>query len=946
MDSKNLSKRERFSRLIDKLRTKSYSVIDSLWSKLLKKSYLLLSFLVPVVIISVVFIVLGVFPYGNNSILTLDMNGQYVYFFEQFRDIITGKASFYYTFERSLGGEFLGYYTYYLASPLSLIVGLFPNDMVTEAIAFMMIIKTGLCGLTFSVYLDKTKKRNIPAFIMFSTMYALCSYATIFQSNTMWMDALIYLPLIALGIEAIIKEGKFKLFTISLALAIWSNYYIGYMICIFVVLYFFFFILSNKDRDVNLLNERKHFLKSLGRITLFSLIAVMLAGAVIVSAYYSLQFGKMDLQNNSFNPDLRFDIFNLVAKLFINSFDTIRGEGTPNIYAGTLMLLMVPVYFLSKKISTREKIGYIVLCAIFVASFTINTLDLVWHGFQMPIWLNYRYSFMFSFILLIMAYKGFEHLPEVSGKSVGVISVFLVLVLAIIQKTVKLTRYIGGNQEQVTPSYETIWASILLIAIYLIVILVVKKVKAKQIVTLVLTLVVCVEAYASTLYNWTAEIQDAGWASRNVYRSFVNETEIVATTLKLADPTFHRVEKGFSRKPNDNLAIDIKGISEFTSTFNMGARDFLQKLGYHANSQTTTYLTGNELSESILGIKYVIQNNKKDENGALTNKVSNLYNFVEISDDIVIYQNPYALPIAYSVDNMIKQLTLKEENLTALEYGETMLDYMLGGDSEGVHEKCDYTISFENCGKVVDEDGKGTSYSRYSSSKDASFTFKVVAEIDGEIQMFLPTLYNTEATCHVNGELLCTLFQPDTYKVLSLGQYKKGETVNVKLTFNANRIYLLNQGDYFIQLSEDKFESMSTTLKEGGLNVTSYSDTKIVGTIKDTSRDVVFTTIPYDSCWRVLVDGKRVDTYKCVESMLAFDLPTETDGVYDVVMEYEPMQWYIGMTITLLGMGGFIVLAILEKKRLWIFAPAKNPKYTDEASVSIQAENLNNGDLK
>lgn len=941
MNSNTTNKKELFTQLLDKVRTKSYSLIDSLWKMLLKKSYLFLSFLVPVVIISIVFIVLGVFPYGNNSILTLDMNGQYVYFFEQFRDIITGKSSFYYTFERSLGGEFLGYYTYYLASPLSLIVGLFPSDMLTEAIAFMMIIKTGLSGFTFSVYLDKTKKRNIPAYIMFSTMYALCAYATIFQSNTMWMDALIYLPLISLGIEAIVKEGKFKLFTISLALAIWSNYYIGYMICIFVVLYFFFFILSNKDKDINLLNERKHLLKSLGRIALFSLVAVMMAGAVIASAYYSLQFGKMDLQDNSFDPNLRFDILNLVTKLFINSFDTIRAEGTPNIYAGTLMLLMVPVYFLSKKIPTREKVGYIVLCAIFVASFTINTIDLIWHGFQMPIWLNYRYSFMFSFILLIMAYKGFEHLPEVSGKSIGVVSILLALTLAIIQKTVTLTRYIGGNQTQVTPSYETIWASILLIAVYLIVILVAKKVKAKQIVTLALVFVVGIEAYASTLYNWTGEIQDAGWSSRNVYRSFVNETEIVATTLKLADPTFHRVEKGFARKPNDNLAIDIKGISEFTSTFNMGARDFLKKLGYHANSQTTTYLTGNELSESILGIKYVIQNNQKDDDGELTNKVSNLYDFVEISDDIVIYQNPYALPIAYSVDNMIKNLTLNADNLTALEYGETMLDHMLGGKSEGVHEKCDYTITYENCGKVVDEDGKGTSFSRYASSKDASFTFKVVAEIDGEIQMFLPTLYNTQATCHVNGELLCTLFQPDTYKVLSLGEYKKGDIVNVKLTFDANRIYLLNQGDYFIQLSKDKFENMSTTLNEGGLNVTSYSDTKIVGTIKDTSHDVVFTTIPYDSCWRVLVDGKRVDTYKCVESMLAFDLPKETDGEYDIVMEYVPMQWYIGMTITLLGIGGFIVLAILEKKRLWIFAPCKNPKYTDQAPVITS-----NGDLK
>lgn len=947
MESKSTKASASF--FLDKVRGKTYSFVDKLWQRLLKKSYLLLCFLTPVVLISVVFMVLGVFPYGNNSILTLDMNGQYVYFFEQFRDIITGKASLFYTFERSLGGEFLGYYTYYLASPLSIIVGFFPGDMITEAIAFMMIIKTGFSGLTFSIYLDKTKKKNIPAFIMFSTMYALCSYATIFQSNTMWMDALIFLPLIALGIEGIIKEGKFKLFTISLALAIWSNYYIGYMICIFVVLYFFFYIASHPDKEINLLNEKYHFVKSLGRIALFSIVAVMLAGAVVVSAYYSLQFGKVDLQDNSFAPDLRFDILDLVTKLFICSFDTIRGEGTPNIYAGTLMLIMLPVYFISKKIPTREKVGYILLCAIFVLSFSINTIDLIWHGFQMPIWLNYRYSFMFSFILLIMAYKGYEGLSEVSGKTLGVISVSFAVLLAIIQKTVTLTRYIGGEQKQITPDYELIWATLLLLAVYFVLFLIQKKVKAKQIVTLAITLAVCIEAYSSTLYNWTAEIQDAGWASRNVYRSFVNETEIVATTLKLADPTFHRVEKGFSRKPNDNLAIDIKGISEFTSTFNMGARDLLGKLGYNTNSQTTTYVTGNELSESILGIKYVIQNNKKDDDGTLTNKVSNLYDFVEISDDIVIYQNPFALPIAYSVDNMIKQFTLDYDNLTPLEYGEAMLSSMLGKKNQAVHEACKYTISYENCSQVVDEDGRGTSYSRHNSSRSASFTFNVVAQIDGDVQMFLPTLYNTKATCYVNGELFCTLFQSDTYKVLSLGSYKRGDKISVKVTFDAGRIYLLNQGDYFIQLSEDRFKSATDTLKEGGFNVTSYSDTKLVGTIKDTERDTVFTTIPYDACWQVSVDGKRVDTYKCVESMLAFDLPEETDGEYDVVMEYVPMQWYIGIAITTLGLAIFIVLVVLEKKKLWIFAPCKSPKYVDEKPVIITSspeKPTDNGDKK
>ena len=94
-----------------------------------EKGYYYLSFAVPIVVLYLVFICLGMFPFGSRSILTLDMDGQYVYFFEQIRDVYTGDASIFYTFERALGGEFLGYFTYYLASPLSLLVVIFPKTM-------------------------------------------------------------------------------------------------------------------------------------------------------------------------------------------------------------------------------------------------------------------------------------------------------------------------------------------------------------------------------------------------------------------------------------------------------------------------------------------------------------------------------------------------------------------------------------------------------------------------------------------------------------------------------------------------------------------------------------------------------------------------------------------------------------------------------------------------
>lgn len=154
-----------FSKFLDKINT---PFVQKVGNTLIEKKYLYPSFLLPIGIMLAVYAILGIYPFGARTILTLDMNAQYIYFFEQLRDVFLGNGSFLYTFERALGGEFFGFYTYYLASPLSLIIVLFPKKMITEAVMIMMLLKCGLSGFTFSIYLDSTRKKNTMAFTAFS----------------------------------------------------------------------------------------------------------------------------------------------------------------------------------------------------------------------------------------------------------------------------------------------------------------------------------------------------------------------------------------------------------------------------------------------------------------------------------------------------------------------------------------------------------------------------------------------------------------------------------------------------------------------------------------------------------------------------------------------------------------------------------------------------------
>lgn len=897
--------KEKFARFLDKINT---PFVQKVGNTLIEKKYLYPSFLLPIGIMLLVYAALGMYPFGSRTILTLDMNAQYIYFFEQFRDAMTGNGSFLYTFERALGGEFFGFYTYYLASPLSLIVVLFPEKMITEAVMLMMLLKCGFSGLTFAIYLDKTRKKNTMAFTAFSVMYALCAYATAYQSNTMWMDALIWLPLVTLSIERLVTDGKFKLFVITLALTIWSNYYIGYMVCIYVALYFFCFICAHPTDAINNVGETKHKLKSLARIAVCSAVAILICSLVILTAYYSLTFGKSSFQQSNFEPTLRFDFLDLFAKFFIGSYDTVRPDGLPNVYSGILMLIMIPVYFVSKKVTGREKTCFAVLCAVFIASFSVNTIDLVWHGFQMPVWLNYRYSFILTFILLIMAYKGFESYFDVEYKFIGGVGAVLILAMLVIQKTVTLTRYISGEKTDVMPDYEMIWLSVAFILIYLVVLYSVKHSKLKSTASVVLLTVVCIEAFSGSLINWAEEVSDVGWATRSSYRDYIDGIQPAVDSIYEQDSSFYRFEKTMFRKPNDNFALNIRGLSNSTSSLNKSSITLLKKLGFTARSHWSKYFSGNEAVDSILGVKYVITP-KEDTKGAVS--MSSLYNKLRDVGDYSIYENPYVLPIAYTVDPKIKEMILEDENIhSPFVFTNKLIGYMVGDESCEIFKSCNYyEYATRNCSAY--EGAGNIEYRRSSDSSTASFTYMVTAVSDGSIYMYLPSKFSTKVTFYVNDEKVNTFFEDDTYRIQNLGNYKAGDKIRVEFTFDHYRIYLYNDGPFFVQIDEEKLSSVMGSLKEGGYNIEKYSDTRFEGTVSSDSDKVMFTTIPYDEGWKVYVDGKKVDIYKTVDALLAFDI---SEGEHTVVMKYVPGVFVAGVCLSIFGIALFVAMCVMDKK--------------------------------
>ena len=874
-------------------------------------SYLLLAFLIPAVIMYVVYLAMEIHPFGDGSVLVLDLNGQYVYFFEALRNFVRGDASLLYSFSRALGGEFMGMYAYYLASPISYIVALFPTERMLEALLFIILLKTGLCGASFGYYLHKNSRvPNRFAVLAFATMYALCAYAVIYQNNIMWIDALICLPLITYGIEQLIKFRKYKLFVISLALGIISNFYIGYMLCIWVAIYYFYYFFSHNDGRNNPLQEKSHFLRSFIRIAFFSALAVAISALLILTAYYSLQFGKNDFSSPSWSLTENFDILDYLTKFLPGSYDTVRPEGLPNVYAGMLMLILIPVYFVSQKISAREKISSLLIIIFFSLCFICSPLDLIWHGFQRPNWLNYRYSFILVFFMLTLAYKGFGNLRHVGEKFILGIGAIITIFIVVAQKQ-EFETYIKSDNKLL--SLETVWLGILATVAFvalLCLLIKLKNVFKRESVCCVLVALVCVEIFCSSLACVNQHDKDVVYSGYKGYNSYLEEMRPIVEDIKEYDNTFFRVEKTNQRKLNDNLALGIRGLSNSTSTLNASTIKFLNQMGYASKSHWSKYLGGTPVNDSLLGIKYIISDTTP-ENLKFLDK----YYYSVLEDDVnIAYLNPHALSIAYGVDQSTQSFDM-EEYTSHFDRLNSLVGTMLGNNES---EELFVPLPIENTTLSNLSESNSAGHKRYyimDENKKGYIIFDITAQTYDEIFMHLPTGYQHEAAVRVNGISKGTVHGNETDRIISLGAYTPGEKITIQIMIDNeyNDLYLKEADNYFYYLDQQAFITAFEELSSNPQFITNEksTDDNIQGTITTEKEDqCVITTIPYDKGWHVYVDGEEISYTEALGAVIAFEIPEA--GAHTLQLKYKSSAVTYGLIISIGGIIAFLLVCIIE----------------------------------
>ncbi len=919
----------------------------------------LTAFLLPFLIMLGVYAALNKHPFGDGSVLTLDLQAQYVYYFEAIRRLLTEGGSWLYSFERTLGGEFMGIVAYYAASPFNLLFVVFPKNMMADAVMFVQLAKVGTMGLTFAYYLKKTRKTSDMLTICGALMYALSAYSVVELMNPMWLDAMVFLPLLVLGIEAMIRQRKFILYTVALVAIFVTNYYIGYMCAIFTFAYYLYYYFLVRDElpqnpGATEGNAVKRLFCSRGfetlmRFGVFSILAAVISAFMLWSAWHSLGFGKTDFSNPNFNFTFRFDFLDIFVKLLPGSYDTVRPNGLPMIYCGMLAVIAAPLFFMSKTITAKKKGLTAVLLLFFVVSFSINTIDLAWHGFSAPNWLNYRYSFLFSFVLVVMACDALRGLKKIPFKWLATVGTVIALLVLVVQKLGYTFAQAEGKTNDLDDA-KCIAVSLILIGVYLFILRFTQYDNMEKTGTLALAVIVCVEMFATSLITIVEVQSDVGTVRYDNYLSDDGKTEYysgyhgairrienVVNEILEKDTSLYRMESTVYRREggvNEPMAFGFNGISHSTSTLNASVIKFMETIGYASQSHWTKYIGGTPISDALLGIKYVItKNDKLDPNFyTVAAEGPEQYKFIPTENTIYAMQNTKALSLVYGVSPAVAEKLNDFNNppyRSALDMQNTLLNTMLSGIDtpnaiRGIYaapgvEDCRHTY-YSHSHDYIDENGEKqyapTKYHVFTpdaGKTEASIRYNFEAKADGPIYFHVSGVtfsgMSTDCQIYVNGSKVCNYFTNETWVIQNLGTFKKGDEVEIEIVFKNGILYFTRESDYmFYYIDHSAMNEALSQLEYASMYVEEHGNDYLKGTIDlPEGQELIFTTIPYDEGWKVTIDGEEAEPIKVLGTLMA--IPS-TAGLHELELIYRPDSAVYGGLLSVIGIVIFALLIV------------------------------------
>ncbi len=808
------------------------------------------SFIVPVVVMIIIFTQRGIFPFGEQSFLRTDMYHQYAPFFSEFRYKLSQGGSLFYSWDIGMGINFTALYAYYLASPLNWLLVLCPRSLVIEFMTYSIVLKIGLSGLSFAYYLRKHCGREDFGVAFFGIFYALSGYMAAYSWNIMWLDCILLFPLIVLGLERLVKEKKGLFYGVTLGLAILSNYYISIMICIFMVIYFLALLVLETGQG----KTRKDYAVSVGQFSMYSLLAGGLAAAVLIPEIYALRMTASAESTFPKTATSYFSIFDMIARHLGNVNTEIGLDHWPNIYCGVAVLILFLLYLSCRRIGVKEKTVYCGLLLIFFASFSINMLNFIWHGFHFPNSLPCRQSFIYIFLMLLMCYRVYTNLDEVPWKHMTMAFWGSVVFVLLAEKLVEDEDF----------KFYVYYGAILFLVLYggLLYLYKIKRINYGLLMILTLA-VVSIEAAVNTT------VTSVTTTSRTSYTKD-NEDVRKLTESLIPSSTFYRIEKVTRKTKNDGAWMNFPSVSLFSSTTNADLTRFFKELGCEGNTNAYSITGSTPLVDSLFSVRYGLYSSEQENQEMLE--------LVESSGETWLYRRLATLPVGFLVSSDL----------------ETDWQRDLGNPAEVQNNLCD-VIGADRALISLDGESYGT-------------TFRATPEEGGDYYVYISNKKVKEVKVKI-GDHSQTFKNVNRGFLLELGMCRAGEEIEIT---NEEGSENLNARIY--RFSDEGLKSVYQILNRFPLEITRWKDTKLEGEIRADRSGVLFTSIPYDKGWTIKVDGEKQESGKIFDTFLSVEL---SEGSHRISMSYEPEGLRTGAGISafsILCLAGIAVRGYRHRK--------------------------------
>ena len=827
-----------------------------------KKRPLLAAFCIPAAIMLAAVAYRRIYPFGDRCFLRVDLYHQYMPFFMELRRKLTEGGSLAFTWNGGLGVNFLALYAYYLASPVNWLLALCPEDAVIEFMTALIVIKTGLCGLSFAWYLKRHFHADGYETAAFAVFYALSGYMAAYQWNIMWLDCIVLAPVILLGLEELLLRRRPLLYCVSLACSILTNYYISIFICIYLVLHTGLVLFSAGpaaagENGIRALRRERG--SGFGRFTGYSLLAGGLAGVVWVPGVLALRATRFHDIHFPQVVKVYFDLPEILARHCVNVGTELRNAHWPNIYCGAAVFFLLPLYFFSRGIPRRERCLKCLLLCFFYGSFSLNYMDFFWHGMNFPDSLPARQSFLYIFLVLTMCFEAFMHLREAAGGRIVLSAVSGLLLLYLCARP--------GRNGELSRSSFVFTALYLLTTVFLLVwFSVVGTGAGKTVSAVFLFWLVLAEVSMNLVTTGVPTVSRSGYradylANRALLRAVEGERE------EEPGPLLTRIELHGRMTKNDGMLAGFPTATFFSSTGNADTAYFYRRLGMSTSKVFYSYEGATPLSSAMLSVAYTIS--------ASPEITDDFHELLAVWQGKYLYRNRCVLPPGFVVPPGLED----NRDMDAGNPVEVQNDLVRAlGIERPLFQAV--PVVWEN-GKVCVEAEENGYYYAYPLSCG---TRDIAADRNGYETVYEKVYYPY---------------------ILNLGWCSRGGGIVLAESGARRSEKPLDTAVY--RLDSSVLEEALERLGEQPLEITASADGYVSGTVETKEDGVLVTSIPAEDGWRVSVDGKPAAVRPFGGAMLGVSLPA---GRHTVVFAYRPPGLYAGAAVSIISVLCVIMLHV------------------------------------